>query len=166
MVSGSTYHEIWDGLLEVSRCRRYYELCERKYRRLASAFRIALAVSGIGALASLVEIIVFLPANTISLFGMLISVLIVLDLTMNPSKTGAQLIIVNSMLSDLEDRYRKLWEKAKEGLITDSEALDRKSQLMQELTRVCSFIDISVNDKLSQKAQTEAFQTEEARYAG
>ena len=166
MISDSTYHAIWDGLLEVSRCRRYYELCELKYQRLASAVRIALAISGIGVLASLLEIFVFLPTNTISLFGMLILVLIVLDLAINPSKIGAQLIIVNSMLSDLEDRYRNLWEEAKAGLIADSEALGRKSEFMQELTRVCSFVDISVDDRLSKKAQTEAFQTEEARYAG
>ena len=166
MISDSTYHAIWDGLLEVSRCRRYSELCELKYQRRASAFRIALAISGIGALASLLEIFVFLPTNTISLFGMLILVLIVLDLTVNPSKIGAQLIIVNSMLSDLEDRYRNLWEEAKADLIADSDALGRKSQYMQELTRVCSFVDVSVDDKLSRRAQIEAFQTEEARYAG
>ena len=144
----------------------HYELCELKYQRLASAVRIALAISGIGALASLLEIFVFLPTNTISLFGMLILVLIVLDLTVNPSKIVAQLIIVNSMLSDLEDRYRNLWEEAKADLIADSDALGRKSQYMQELTRVCSFVDVSVDDKLSRRAQIEAFQTEEARYAG
>lgn len=165
MISDSTYHEIWDGLLEVCRIRRYSILCERKYRRLASAFRFALAISGVGALASLVEIFAFLPVNTIAFFGMLISVLIVLDLIINPSKTAAQLIFVNSMLSDLEDQYRELWEESKENLIADSEALGRKSQIMQEITRICSFVDISVNNKLSKKAQTEAFQTEKARYA-
>ena len=165
MISDSTYHDIWDGLLEVCRIRRYSILCERKYRRLASAFRFALAISGIGALASLVEIFEFLPVNTIALFGMLISVLIILDLIMNPSKTAAQLIIVNSMLSDLEDQYRKLWEESKGNLITDSEALNKKSQIMQELIRVSSFVELSANEKLSKKAQTDAFQTEEARYA-
>ena len=165
MISDSTYHDIWDGLLEVCRVRRYSILCERKYRRLASAFRFALAISGIGALASLVEIFEFLPVNTIALFGMLISVLIILDLTINPSKTAAQLIIVNSILSELEDQYRRLWEESKRDLITDSEALSKKSQIMQEVSRVSSFVDISVKDNLNKKAQTEAFRTEEARYA-
>ena len=165
MISDSTYHDIWDGLLEVCRVHRYFILCESKYRRLASAFRFALAISGIGALASLVEIFEFLPVNSIVLFGMLISVLIIFDLIINPSKTAAQLVIVNSMLSDLEDQYRKLWEESKRDLIADSEALGKKNQIMQEISRVSSFVNISVNDKLNQKAQSEAFRTEEARYA-
>ena len=166
MISDSTYHAIWDGLLEVSRYRRYYQLCEHKYRRRASTFRFMLAISGIGALASLLELFEFLPVNTISLFGVLISVLVVLDLIINPSKTAAQLIIVNSMLSDLEDQYRKLWEESKSQNIADNVALARKGQIMQDISRVCSFVDLSVSDRLNEKAQTEAFQTEEARYAG
>ncbi len=166
MISDSTYHDIWDGLLEVSRYRRYYLLCERRYRRLASIFRFALAISGIGVLASLLEFFEFFPIDTISLFAILISVLIALDLIINPSKTAAQLILVNSMLSDLENQYRKLWEESKAHLIADNVALTRKSQIMQEISQVCSFVDLSVSDKLNEKAQLEAFQTEEARYAG
>ena len=166
MISDSTYHDVWDGLLEVSRYRRYYQLCERKYRRLASVFRFALAISVIGVLASLLEIFEFFSINTISLFGILISVLIALDLIINPSKNAAQLIVVNSMLSDLENQYRKLWEESKAQLIADNIALTKKSQIMQEIDRVCSFVDLPVSDKLNEKAQLEAFQTEEARYAG
>lgn len=165
MISDSTYEAIWDGLLEVCRYRRYAILCERKYRRLANTFRFALAISGIGTLASLVEIFEFLPAESISIFGTLISVFIVADLIFNPSKVAAQLTIINSKLSNFEGEYREIWEKTRANLIDDSEALERKSQLMQEIDDVCSLVDISVNDKYSEIAQTEAFQTEEARYA-
>ena len=134
MISDSTYHDIWDGLLEVSRIRRYYILCESKYRRLAAVFRIVLATSGVGVLASLVDIFEFLPANTIAIFGMLISILIILDLIISPSKTAAQLTIVNSMLNELEDQYRELWEKTKGYQVTDSQALDKKSQVMSEIS--------------------------------
>lgn len=165
MVSDSTYHDVWDGLLEVSRYQRYYILCERRYKRYSDIIRSLLAISGVGTLASLIEIFEFLPVNTISLFGLLISVLIVLDLTINPSKTSAQLAIVNSMFCELEDQYRVLWEETKGGLIADREALNRKNQFMEEITRLSSFVDISVNEKYNGIAQTEAFQTEEARYA-
>ena len=165
MISDSTYHDIWDGLLEVSRVRRYYILCESKYRRLAAVFRIALAISGVGVLVSLGEVFEFLPVNTIALFGGLISILIIFDLIINPSKTAAQLTVVNSMLNELEDQYRALWEETKGNLVTDSQALDKKNQIVQEISRITSFVEFSVDDKLSEKAQTEAFQTEEARYA-
>ena len=166
MISDSTYHAIWDGLLEVCRIRRYFLLCERKYRRFASVFQIALAFSCVGVLVSLVEIFNFLPANTTSLFAILILVLMALDVNFNPSKVAAQLICVNSMLTELEDEYRELWAEAKGSLIADGEALDRKLQIMQKVSRVCSFVDVSVDDKLNRRAQIEAFQTEEARYAG
>ena len=69
------------------------------------------------------------------------------------------------MLTELEDEYRELWAEAKGSLIADGEALDRKLQIMQKVSRVCSFVDVSVHDKLNRRAQIEAFQTEEARYA-
>ena len=166
MISDSTYHEIWDGLLEVCRVHRYSILCKQKYQRLAMVFRFLLAISGIGVLASLIEFFYFLPASTIVLFGILISVLIILDLIIQPSKTAAQLIIVTSMLSDLEGNHRKLWEEVKADLISDKEALSKKNQIMLELRRVSSLVEINVNDKYNEIAQTEAFQTEEARYAG
>lgn len=96
MISDSAYEVIWDGLLEVCRFRRYAFLCERKYRQLANPFRFALAISGIGTLTSLVEIFEFLPVKSIAIFGVLISVMAVLDLIVNPSKISAQLTIINS----------------------------------------------------------------------
>ena len=166
MISDSTYHAIWDGLLEVCRIRRYSILCERKYQRFASAFQIALAFSCVGVLVSLVEIFNFLPVNTTSFFAILILVLMALEVILNPSKVAVQLICVNSMLSELEDEYRELWAQAKGNLIADGEALDRKCQIMQKVSRACSFADVSVDNKLNRRAQIEAFQTEKARYAG
>ena len=54
-VSGATYNAVWDGLLEVARARRYFAAQERRLERLVNALRFVLALSGVGAVASLVD---------------------------------------------------------------------------------------------------------------
>ncbi len=162
MLSDSVYRDIWDGLLEVARATRYFSLLEQRCNKQKNVIRWLFVTVGCGIAAALFGLV---PMSAIPILFAFIIVLSIVDFLINPSKHTAQLNIANPQLSNLEEQYRHLWEKARSGLVTDEVALNEKQRIMLEMKQICSFIDIGVNDKLNQIAQVEAFEVEEKRYA-
>ena len=161
-ITDTTYQSVWDGLLEVSRARFYYEDRENSLSWRVKPLRFALALAGVGAMASLVEH--FEQIGPIAGFAM--TALVILDLLWNDTTRLAQLKLVNRDLAALETEYRDIWEKARNGTISDKEAQNSKQELLQNLNRITSDVDVMATKKTRKKIQEYAFKAEEKRYAG
>ncbi len=161
MVSSSTYHAVWDGLLEVSRARHYFAAQESRLEWRAFALRFALALSGLGAVASLVESFEWLAPVS----GVAITALVIVDLLWDGTTKIAQLKVVNRDLAALETMYRSFWDETRNGSITDQEALPRKNELLAALNQVAANVDVVARKKIIQQAQEDAFKVEQQRYA-
>ncbi len=161
MVSSATYHAVWDGLLEVSRARHYFSAREKGLARGTFAIRFALALAGVGAMASLQESFGWLAPVS----GGAITALVILDLLWDGTTRLAQLKIVNRDLDTLETSYRAFWDQTRNGTIADQEANAKKDELLTTLNQITSNVDIAINERAVQQAQERAFAVEEQRYA-
>ena len=162
MVSEVTYQAVWDGLLEVSRARHFYFDQERRHKNINFILRFLLAMSGIGAFASIWDIHELVGPTA----GTLISALVIIDLLGNFTTRLAQLKIVNLDLASLEQDYRNFWDDTRNGTISNKEASENKKVLMMRLNMIASNVDITASDKILQRIQEDAFRAEEVRYAG
>ena len=161
MVSGVTYHSVWDGLLEVSRARHYFAARENGFVRQAFALRFLLALAGIGAVASFIESFGWLAPIS----GVTVAALVILDLLWDGTTRVTQLKIVNRDLAALEARYRSFWDETRNGTVTDQEAHAKRSELLATLNQIASNVDIAADGKIIQQSQERAFAVEEQRYA-
>ena len=123
--SGATYNAVWDGLLEVARARRYFAAQERRLERLVNALRFVLALSGVGAVASLVDSLPLALAVPLPL-GWLAPV-------SGGAVRVARLKVANVELAGLETGYRSFWEKTWNGAFSDGEAQSMKDEMLDAL---------------------------------
>ncbi len=162
MVSKATYNDVWDGLLEVSRARCFYDNREKTFSRYTFSLRLGLAMAGVGALASLLDSIEIVGPFA----GIAITVLVLVDLLWDGTTRLAQLKIVNRDLIELETEYRDIWEKTRNGIISDKEARNKKKDVLERLNKITSNVDVTATQKTLQNVQEIAFKVEEVRYAG
>ncbi len=162
MVSDQTYESIWDGLLEVTRVVRYFAILESKCRRRSNLVRLVLGVSGCGAFASAFNL---LPEMSMAIFGASVSILVIYDFVFDPTRNLIQLNLVNSQLSEIEIKYRSLWERTRSGAESEEDALEKKEKIMLQMNNIASRCDHKLDSKVIEAAQEEAFKVEETRYA-
>ena len=160
-VSKVTYGAVWDGLLEVSRARHYFAAHENGLACQTFVLRFALALAGVGAMASLVQSLVWLAPIS----GAAVAALVILELLWDGTTRVAQLKTANRELAALDTRYRAFWDEIRNGAIADQEANERKNELLATLNRIASNVDIAAKEKFVQQAQERAFKGEELRYA-
>ncbi len=170
-VSGATYNAVWDGLLEVARARRYFAAQERRLERLVNALRFVLALSGVGAVASLVDslplaLAVPLPLGWLApVSGAAVAALVIVDLSWGGAVRVARLKVANVELAGLETGYRSFWEKTRNGAFSDGEAQSMKDEMLDALNRIAAHVDVTPNDSIVLRTQDAAFTAEERRYA-
>ncbi|MCY4242423.1 MAG: hypothetical protein OXD36_11835 [Rhodobacter sp.] len=169
--SGATYNAVWDGLLEVARARRYFAAQERRLERLVNALRFVLALSGVGAVASLVDslplaLAVPLPLGWLApVSGAAVAALVIVDLSWGGAVRVARLKVANVELAGLETGYRSFWEKTRNGAFSDGEAQSMKDEMLDALNRIAAHVDVTPNDSIVLRTQDAAFTAEEQRYA-
>ena len=171
MVSSSTYHAVWDGLLDVARAVHYYAELERRYRQYTHISRALLALSGTGAGVGLIVSLTpifgnWMAAEIISaVAGFFVTLLVIVDLIFNGSSRVAKLRDVNQKLAALEADYRVFWEKVREGAIDNLDAIEIKIRMSQQRVEYEAFAAMPPNAGLNRITQRQAFQVEEQRYA-
>jgi len=161
-ITDTTYQSVWDGLLEVSRARYYYEDREHSLSWRAKSLRFALALAGVGAMASLLEYFEQIGPYA----GIAMAALVIIDLLWNDTTRLAQLKLVNRDLATLETKYRDIWEKTRNSSISDEEAQTSKQVLLESLNRITADVDVMATWKTRKRIQEYAFTAEVKRYAG
>lgn len=159
--SNDTYKAVWDGLLEVARARHYYAEIERMLQVPVAVVRFLLALSGCGVFVSLFASWPWIG----SAFGLAVTVMVVLDLSVNGTKRLAQVKAVNASLEVIEDEYRTLWESVRNGDIEGHDAILEKRRLLGTMTHVTGIADVWNFSRVNQTAAERAYEVEGQRYA-
>ena len=162
MVSSRTRDYVWQGLLDMARYRRYYGFLERRYRYRFYAVRFLLGVAGVGAAAPLIDVV---PDSLTAFAGVAVVVLVIWDLVCDYGERLAFLSVAVERLDELEMQYRSLWEKLDEERLDDEQARVRMDDLGKAALDAVRGVRISLDDKLNDESQANAFRAEENRYA-
>lgn len=165
MVTETTKHAIWDGLLEASRAARYYSvIAERHARKKRFRMWLQAIAGGIAALS-----IAWIPSFTfhveilVTIGGLLIILTVVLERTLTDQ--SELLSFVQSDLSRISGKYNRLFLLANNDQIDESVARYAHEDLLDLLYRAFDRVDVPIDEELVVKTQREAFATEKERYS-
>lgn len=151
MVSDRAREQIWDSLLEIAQASRYFDALRTRYARWRNAVRTALALSGIGALASLIDL-VSSPVLAEVLVAA-VAAIVVLDLILDPATVTAKLTVVCTNMEQRELAIRHLWQSiTTEDGWTDGQALAASSDILKAAHEAASIIDVPTHQRLSNHA--------------
>lgn len=170
MVSSRTRDHVWQGLLDMARYRLYYGSLERGYRNKFYAVRFLLAVAGVGATVPLIDGAVVPPIDMVpdwltAFAGVAVVVLVIWDIVFDYGEKAALLGVAVERLDELEMEHRSLWEELDEERLDDEQARMRMTDLHKAALDAVRGIRISLDDKLNDECQANAFKIEENRYA-
>ena len=159
MVSEATKWTIWNGVLESYRAWIYYAAISDKHLKRKRIQNGLEALAGALAIAS-----ILLPWEILTPVagGVLILVLLLGKYWTNQS---ALLSSVAEDLATISRMYNPLFEQANADELDQSVADKTNDMLSQLLHSTCARVTIPVDDKLHQKAQTDAYAVAEGRYA-
>ncbi len=164
MASDQTRIQVWDDLLEIARVSRYFDALRGRYVRWRNAVRAVLALSGIGAIASLVDLVSWaaLPEVLVAVVG----AVVVLDLIVDPATTVAKLTVVCTSMEKHEIAIRLLWQRiAAEDGTTDEAIQVAASEIMKAAHETASLVDIPTHPRLNARCADTAYKVEAHRYA-
>ena len=121
-------HEIWQGLLDASRCARYYEALYNRYQRRHQITRVVLLASATG-------VIGLLSANLIepwtdalqAVLGGLIVLVVIVDLVGRFAEKAAVLHVISVDCSKLDNEWHQLWADCEEPGASRNELASRHS---------------------------------------
>ncbi len=165
MIPSHIRNKVWQNHLEVSRLSRYYDALYKRYSTLQNTFRVMLGVTGIGAIASLLE---FMPnaGAIVGGLGAVIGVIVILDLTINPNEKAVILGIISRNMSRHESQSRALWENLDMEGTNGAVALSRSEDILNTaINDITSLASIATIDALNQRCTEETYETESQRYA-
>ena len=162
MVSSRTRDHVWQGLLDMARYRLYYGSLERRYRYRFHAVRFLLAAAGVGAAAPLIDMA---PDSLTAFAGVAVVALVIWDLVCDYGEKAAFLGVAVERLDELEMGHRSLWEELDEERLDDEQARMRMTDLHKAALDAVRGVRISLDDKLNDECQANAFKIEENRYA-
>lgn len=162
-------HEIWQGLLDASRCARYYEALYNRYQRRHQITRVVLLASATG-------VIGLLSANLIepwtdalqAVLGGLIVLVVIVDLVGRFAEKAAVLHVISVDCSKLDNEWHQLWADCEEPGASRNELASRHADLSRRLTEVTSTAGeahILDHRRLNERCWKKACQVEELRYA-
>ncbi len=165
MVTETTKHAMWDGLLEASRAARYYSvIAERHARKKRTRIWLQAIAGGIAALS-----IAWIPSFIthveiiVTIGGLLIILTVVLERMLTDQ--SELLSFVQSDLSRISGKYNRLFYLANNDQIDESVARYAHEDLLDLLHRDCVKVNVPIDKELAVETQQEAFATEKERYS-
>ena len=165
MVSNHARDQVWDSLLEIAQASRYFDALRTRYARWRNVVRVALALSGVGALASLIGL-VSSPTLAEAMVAF-VAAIVVLDLIIDPATVTAKLTVVCTSLEQRELAIRHLWQSiATEKEWTDKQALAASSDILKAAHEAASTIDVPTHQRLSNQCAAVAYAAELQRHGG
>lgn len=165
MVTPETRNAVWQELLDIDRCARYYGALSDKYRKKYVTVRILMLV------AALVEIIAFLPfspgeAKEIikAAAGVLIAASVIWEYFSDYSGKTAILRILNKELGKLEVEWKALWVELPS--LDNNVAIRRNTELDRRATEAVNMaVDFNEDNELNQQCTEATYKVMEAKYA-
>lgn len=127
-VSEQTFDEIWRQMLNAARLSRCYDRLSRLYGLARFAIRFVLALSAVGFLAAVSEV---LPEEHRGWVAIVLLVIIAFDLITDFAKKRIQLGYIATSYAGIETEWRNLWSEAIAGRIGEEEADARVRQFLQ-----------------------------------
>ena len=162
MATRQTYNLVWQDMLDLERCSRYYLALLERQLKWFHILRSALA------LAAIAELLFVFGLFIDQLYVMITAGIIVLSVMIERyfdfTHKIALLKVINMQLTELQSEWNKLWGDCPE--IGDKEARDRNDLLKQKVTYISNLsMDITENEKLNQKCTKEAYKVMKEKYA-
>ena len=170
MVSMSVRAKVWYDLLEISRISRYFEVLGKRYKRAKYTTRILLAVSGVGVVTSLLNLLPYslLPykETVAAVSGVVIAIVALLDMLVDPGATADALDAIRRYLTKYEFELRNLWERIEAGLVDDDDkALTESSEILRNAQYSAESVSLNTRKRLNRKCAAETYAVETKRYA-
>ena len=170
MVSMSVRNKVWYDLLEISRISRYFDVLRRRYSHAKYAFRILLAVSGVGVVTSLLN---FLPHNLLpykeavaAVSGVVIAIVAILDMLVDPGAKADALHATGRYLIKYETELRTLWERIQAGIDDDDDKVVTEStEILRNAQYSAEPVSLKTRDRLNRKCAAKTYEVETKRYA-
>ena len=159
------HRALWMGLLDMARWVRYYEFLHSRSRSFRNVTRILLAGFSTGAVVFFLGAIP-LPPYGLTIVGLSVAVLAIMDMVSDPSTKTATLSVVTAELHRLENEYRRLWEYWLAGRLDLEEAQDRAAELTSLARMVTDRVGGSVDENANRRSAEIVYEVEFRRYAG
>ena len=162
MLNDATRNLVWQGQLDVVRLARYYGALEQKYRRKHKGVRYTLSLA---AVVTALPLIPAVPGTVASVAGICVVGLVVWDLVHGYGGKVAALRVAVEGLNELAERHRSLWDEVNDDSVDERQARDRAEALRVASLNLLRGIDIETDTALNERCQSEAFESEQQRYA-
>ena len=122
--------------------------------------------SGLGVIAGLIELF---PEESrplaLSVSGIAVPILLIVDLLSGWARKAVVLGVISKDMSEVENKYRSLWEKYHLGQIDAADALSESDKLITQAYAISNRETFGVNDSINKDAVEEAYTAEKQRYA-
>ena len=167
MISDRTRLEVWNGLLDIDRVCRYYEVVHAKAARWHLYIRLAVLVSVAGGVAAILE---FLPGPT-GVYQVIlvtsIAVLTIWEIVSNYAKKAAVAHAIYIQSSMLRVQLRELWLSVDDDSVDEADVRRRVRELALisgEVENWAGASDITPDEKLNKRTQNDAYAVVNDRY--
>lgn len=162
MTTQKTYNLVWQDMLDLERCSRYYlALLEQQLKRF-HVLRFALTIAAAAELLFVFGLFIEQFYVTVAAGIIVLSVLI--ERYFDFTHKIALLKVINMQLTELQSEWNKLWGDCPE--ISDQEARNRNNLLKQKVTYISNLsMDITEDEKLNQKCTKIAYKVMAEKYA-
>ena len=159
MVNDNLRKEIWYGLDDSVRISRYYTALADRYQRYQTYTRLALLIVACGGMIAFFD---WLPMHLYDkvepIFGLLLVVIVFIDFSFDFGKKAAELHVVATECSYIENQYRTLWRNH---IKLNDEVAEKKlvkldSKLLQ-VTSIPSKLGVLIDNKLNNKCADAAY---------